>query len=281
MNAERSEIVAPDGARLSTLRWSGSGAPLYLMHATGFCAALWDPIARALEGISAPRAMDVRGQGESDKPDAPYPWSLFADDLLEWIRSEGNAPVFAIGHSSGATSVALAAAQEPDLFRGILLVDPVLLRPPAERSEDERKGGFGLADRTKRRRGHFRSRDAVREAYRTRFPFSGFDREILDLYLEHAVHECAEGGVELACPPEIERRIYLGTAAVDPWEHLPKIRTRCRIVVPELTGIRPELLERLAAVMPEAEIVRVPGTHFVPLERPSLIAEEARTLMGG
>ena len=35
----RHDMVTPGGVRLATLRWPGSGPPLYLMHATGFCAA--------------------------------------------------------------------------------------------------------------------------------------------------------------------------------------------------------------------------------------------------
>jgi pimeloyl-ACP methyl ester carboxylesterase len=250
------------------------------MHATGFCAAVWDPIARALADRFAPRAMDARGHGASDKPDADYPWGLFADDLLAWIHAECATRARAIGHSSGATAVALAAAREPELFEALLLVDPVLLRPPAERDADERKGGFGLADRTGRRRAVFASREAAREGYRTRFPFSGFHPEVLERYLEHGLRDREDGSVELACPPEIERRIYLGTTAVDPWPELPKIRARTRILVPELTGIRPELQARLRAAMPRAEIVRVPGTHFVPMERPELVVEHARDFLG-
>jgi pimeloyl-ACP methyl ester carboxylesterase len=250
------------------------------MHATGFCGALWDPIARALQSSTTPRAMDVRGHGASDHPDTDYPWSLFAEDLLHWIREEGERGVFAIGHSSGATAILLAAAQEPERFGALLLVDPVLLRPPNERDEDERQGGFGLAARTERRRGVFGSREELRAAYRERFPFSGFRSDVLDLYLEHAVRDRGDGSVELACPPAIERRIYLGTAAVDPWSVFPKVQTPARILIPVLTGIRAELQERLPQALPHAEIVRVDGTHFVALEQPDLVIEQARSFFG-
>ena len=276
----RSEFVTPGGVRLATLEWRGSGRPLYLMHATGFCGAVWDPIARDLSNIAAPRAMDARGHGASDRPDGDYPWTVFADDLLAWIDTEGTDPVWAIGHSSGATACALAAAREPERFEALLLVDPVLLRPPDERDAEEQKGGFGLADRTLRRRSRFASREAVREAYRARFPFSAFAPEVLELYLEDGLRAGDDGSVELACPPEIERRIYLGTAAVDPWPELPKIQARTRILVPELTGIRPELQKRLRESMPSADIVRVPGSHFVVMERPELVVAEARALFG-
>jgi pimeloyl-ACP methyl ester carboxylesterase len=265
-----------EGLELATFEWPGAGTPLYLVHATGFCAALWDPIARALADVTAPRAMDVRGQGQSAKPDRDYPWHLFAEDLIDWVRTEESGGVFAMGHSSGATAVALAAAREPERFRRILLIDPTILPPPGERTEDEQRGGFGLADRAARRRGRFESRRAVRETYRKRFPFSGWDPRVFELYLEHAVVE--DGDARLRCPPDLEARIYLGTAAVDPWPELGAIRARTRIVLPEHSGLRPELQRRLELTMPRAEIVRTGGTHFVPMERPELIARLAREL---
>jgi pimeloyl-ACP methyl ester carboxylesterase len=243
------------------------------VHATGFCGALWDPIARAVAGIAAPRAMDVRGQGRSAKPDRDYPWHLFSDDLLDWVLAEADGPVFAMGHSSGATAIALAAAHAPSRFSRILLIDPTILPPPEERTEAEQRGGYGLADRAARRRGRFDSRQAIRESYQRRFPFSAWDPQVFELYLEHAVVE--EEGARLRCPPELESRIYLGTAAVDPWPELGRIRARTRIVLPEHSGLSPELQARLERTMPQAEIVRTEGTHFLPMERPTLIAQLA------
>jgi pimeloyl-ACP methyl ester carboxylesterase len=271
-------FTTPDGLRLATLVWPGAGTPLYLMHATGFCAALWDPIARALGDCAAPRAMDERGHGRSDKPVADYPWSLFAEDLLAWIAAEADGPVWAVGHSCGATAVALAAAAEPQRFARVLLVDPVLLPPPPERDAEEQKGGFGLADRTRRRRGAWPSRETARAALAKRFPYSHWTAEVFALYLEHALEDTPDGGVALRCPPAIEARVYLGTAAIDPWPALPKIRARTRILLPEMSGLRPELQQRLAAAMPEAQVRRVPGTHFVAMERPDVVAEHARDL---
>ncbi len=275
-----SHFRTPEGVTLATLDWEGSGAPLYLMHATGFCGALWDPIARALTDLVAPRAMDERGHGASDKPDSDYSWARFADDLLAWIEHEDAERVFAAGHSSGATAVLLAAAREPERFARILLLDPVLLPPPGERNKDEKKGGFGLADRTLRRQRAWPSAAAMQESLRAKFPYSGFTDEIFDLYVKHALESRSDGGVALLCPPEIESRIYLGTAAVDPWEVMSSVRARTRILIPELTGIRGPFRKRLAETMPTAEIVRVPGTHFLPLERPDIVVEQAREFFG-
>ena len=273
---KRGEIVTRDGIHLATLHWGGSGRPLYLLHATGFCGALWDPIARALCDEFAPRAIDVRGHGRSDKPDAAYPWSVLADDLLDWLEREASEQVFALGHSSGATVILLAAARAPERFARILLVDPSLLRPTAERDEAERSDPFGLATRARRRRVEFASQDELRAALRPRPPYGLFRQDVFELFCAHAVETLAGGRVRLRCPAEIESRVYAGAAAIDPWQELGRIRARTRFLIPALSGLRPELRALLPQVLPHAEIVPVPGTHFLALENPDLVALQAR-----
>jgi pimeloyl-ACP methyl ester carboxylesterase len=193
---------------------------------------------------------------------------------------EGTHDVLAMGHSSGATAVALAAAREPERFARILLLDPVLLPPPAERDEAERAGGFGLAERARKRRGEFASLGALREQLRSKPPYSLFTDEIFELYLSHAVEVGADGRARLRCTPEIESRIYAGTTAIDPWAEIARITARTRAVIPQATGLRPHLQERLGGAIPGIDVVHVPGTHFLPLENPELVVELAREWFG-
>lgn len=277
----RGEIATPGGVHLATLHWGGRGRALYLLHATGFCGALWDPIARGLCDLVAPRAIDARGHGRSDKPDSAYPWSAFSEDLLAWLERECNEPAFALGHSSGATAILLAAARAPERFARILLVDPSLLPPPAEQSEAERTDPFGLALRARKRRAEFASLDELRAALRPKPPYRLFTDDVFELFCAHAVELLADGRARLRCSPEIESRVYAGAAAIDPWAELGRIRARTRVVIPELSGLRPELRARLAKGLPQAEIVSTPGTHFLALENPDLVLAQAREFFAG
>lgn len=277
----RGEIATPAGVHLATLHWGGRGRALYLLHATGFCGALWDPIARGLCDLVSPRAIDARGHGRSDKPDAAYPWGVFADDLLAWLARESSGPVSALGHSSGATAILIAAARAPERFSRILLVDPSLLRPPAEQDEAERSDPFGLATRAGKRRAEFASLDELRAALRPKPPYRLFTDEVFELFCAHAVEIAADGRARLRCPPEIESRVYAGAAAIDPWAELGRIRARTRVVIPALSGLRPELQARLAKGLPHAELISTPGTHFLALENPDLVLAQARDFFGG
>ncbi len=41
-------VVDHDGLRIAALDWGGDGPPLLLLHPNGFCAGLFDPLARRL-----------------------------------------------------------------------------------------------------------------------------------------------------------------------------------------------------------------------------------------
>src|SRR5919109_4624293 len=78
-------------------------------------------------------SVDLRGHGESDKPQGPYPIAAYADDLASLIEQLGLGPVVAVGHSSGGMTVLQLAAAHPDCVAAIVMVDPAPFVFPPER----------------------------------------------------------------------------------------------------------------------------------------------------
>jgi pimeloyl-ACP methyl ester carboxylesterase len=78
-------------------------------------------------------SVDLRGHGESDKPQGPYPIAAYADDLAYLIEQLGLGPVVAVGHSSGGMTVLQLAAAYPDRVAAIVMVDPAPFVFPPER----------------------------------------------------------------------------------------------------------------------------------------------------
>lgn len=78
-------------------------------------------------------SVDLRGHGESDKPQGPYPLAAYADDLAYLIEQLGLGPVVAVGHSSGGMTVLQLAAAHPDRVAAIVMVDPAPFVSPPER----------------------------------------------------------------------------------------------------------------------------------------------------
>src|SRR6266852_6343196 len=79
-----------NGIRLHYLDWGGDGAPIVLLHATGFLGPIYRPIAQALTTIGRVYSFDQRGHGDSERPrNDIYGWDITASDLEEFILAMG------------------------------------------------------------------------------------------------------------------------------------------------------------------------------------------------
>ena len=76
-------------------------------------------------------SIDLRGHGESDKPQGPYPITAYADDIAHLITTLRLGKVVAVGHSMGGITVLQLGAAHPDKVAAIVMVDPApLVFPP-------------------------------------------------------------------------------------------------------------------------------------------------------
>ena len=69
-------------------------------------------------------SVDLRGHGESDKPEGPYPITTYADDIAHIIDHLELSKVVAVGHSMGGDTVLQLAASYPDHVAAIVMMDP-------------------------------------------------------------------------------------------------------------------------------------------------------------
>ena len=83
-------------------------------------------------------SVDLRGHGESDRPEGPYSILTFADDVAHVIRELGLARPIAVGHSMGGITVLQLAVSHPEMISGIVMVDPAPLVFP-----DQTKAAVG------------------------------------------------------------------------------------------------------------------------------------------
>ena len=114
-------FVEANGIRLHYLEWGAGAPPVVLLHATGFLARLWEPIAVQMSTRFHVYALDARGHGDSDKPvlsgaegPAPaggYGWEGLAADLMGFLDAVGLVGVPIVGHSSGAAGAIRLAAR--------------------------------------------------------------------------------------------------------------------------------------------------------------------------
>jgi pimeloyl-ACP methyl ester carboxylesterase len=274
----REGAVDAGGVAIRYLNWGepAPGAPpLVLLHATGFLAAMWRPIAERLATRFRVIAVDQRGHGDSDKPADGYTFEAFAEDLQRLIDAFGLVRPLVAGHSSGATTIVTHAALYPGILGRAVLIEPILPRPdwfsnipPGGRSS------MSLADGARKRRAVWASRDEALASYRTKDMFRGWDEDVLRIYVDEGMFDRDDGQVELKCPPEIEGRFFDAVRDIDAWAMLPKLDCPALFLWGSESHLHGRGLDTAAQeTLPDASTVIVPATtHFLPQERPGEVA---------
>jgi lipase len=269
------------GAGLAVWDWPGDNPPLLFAHATGFHGRCWDQIVRQFPGRRC-IAPDLRGHGRSSKPAPPYDWRVFGEELAAVAAQLDLKGAVGIGHSMGGHSIVVAASLRRETFASLLLVDPTIFE----------RDYYGLPQHydmsfIKKRRNLWQSPDEMFERFRGRFPFSGWQPEILHDYCNFGLL-LRDDGYVLACPPEIEAAIYARSNAKesDLYGVIPSIAKPVTI----LRGGHPWNREQfelassptapdLASKFPCARDVFLEGrSHYIPMEAPELVVEEIRRL---
>jgi pimeloyl-ACP methyl ester carboxylesterase len=83
--------------------------------------------------------------------------------------------------------------------------------------------------------------------------------------------------VALRCAPEREAWAYEGAAALDLWTWAERVRAPVALLLAEHSAVPARLADRLAAVLPRCDALRIPGaTHFAALERPAEVGSALR-----
>ena len=238
---------------------------VYFSHATSFCGAVWDPV-RALLADFDTVAWDHPGHGQGPPISPPIAWSAFGEHVLEVTEAGG----IGVGHSMGAAALIMAQATDPDRFRALVLVEPVVLPGPYKRSDN------AMSETALRRRREFTDRSEAADSFRGRGAFAGWDEAAFAGYIRCGL--VGEGPVQLACDPEIEADIYRGSAAHETWKHMGEVEIPVLIMAGEQSAtITPELARRQASEFPRAGVDIVPDAgHFLPMERPELVADRVR-----
>ncbi len=272
-------FVDVDGTRLHYFDWGGDGPPAVLHHATGFHGYVWEPIARALSGRYRVVALDARGHGDSVKPESGYAWEVFIHDLVGFVDELGLRGALGVGHSLGGTVIAGAAAERPDLFERLVLVDMILF-PREFRNLSTTDNPMSLAAR--KRREVWASRQEAFESYRGRGPFRKWRDEALRCYVDHGVEEENGAGARLKCPGHIEAQVFGMASRYDAWGTLGRIAVPTLLVRgSESDAFSANDAEEARSRLARGSLLTVPDTtHFVPMEEPEEVVRAIEEFAG-
>jgi pimeloyl-ACP methyl ester carboxylesterase len=114
--------VSANGAAFHVAR-TGQGQPLLLLHGWPEFWLTWEPVMARLADRFTVYAPDLRGFGDSDKPDGPFGPDQHAADMLALMDALGLRRAGIIGHDVGGALMQPLARQAPDRVAGLFFFD--------------------------------------------------------------------------------------------------------------------------------------------------------------
>ena len=265
--------------------FGGEGPVIHLAHANGFPPGTYRPLAEALTDRYHVLGLPSRPLWPGSRPESAPDWHPLADDLIAGLDGLGLRGIVGVGHSLGGVLTLWAAIRRPDLFRAIVLIDPVMM-PPGWLWLLRLMRWLGLGHRQPlvqgalRRRRVWPSRQACYEHYAGRSIFATWPEESLRAYVEAGTRERADGQVELVYPPAWEAHIF-ATAPTDVWRAVPRLRTPTLVLRGAHSRTFPAASQaRMARLVPQTRFVVIPEAgHLVPMERPRETAQAIRVFL--
>ncbi len=196
---------------------------LHFAHANGMPSAVYAPFFAGLAEFFTIEYIPMLGA------DPKYPvddhWRSLTKQVIDSVKKtcqeHGVAQVVAVGHSLGAMCTLQALYREPSYFNQAVLMDPPWiygktsfiwhLAKTADRlplMNNRLMDKVSPAGVSKHRRDVWDSRQDAYDTLRHKGFFKGFDERSFQGYIEHGLHERADGKVTLAIPKDSEVAVF-------------------------------------------------------------------------
>jgi len=122
----RKTISLPD-IQLSYLEWNQGKEPLLLLHGLADNALVWSSLGDYLAADYHIIAPDMRGHGESSKPENDYTFTSTIRDLEALMDNLGWTKAHVIGHSWSGKLGCIWATKNPQRLKSLVLIDPIFI----------------------------------------------------------------------------------------------------------------------------------------------------------
>lgn len=264
--------------------FGGDGPPLHFAHANAYPPGAYRPFITALTAHYDVLAMHQRPLWPGQDAAQLQNWHLFGDDLIRFFDQHELRQVVGVGHSLGAVAMMYAAVNRPELFRALVMIEPVLLPPHVlalSQAYPEAANELPLVKSALRRRNRWPDRQAAFDRYRTKKVFGRMSDTALWAFVLAGVIETEDGEMTLAFPREWEAAIYAHPPA-DVWELVGQIeQPTLAIRAAESDTILPAQWQMWQERQPQATFIEIEAsTHLVPLEKPDELARHVLGWLG-
>jgi len=271
------------GGALHGLRFGTGPRTVLAVHGITASAMAWPAVAAALPEDWSLVAVDLRGRGASRDLPGPYGLGVHAGDVAEVasvLRKAGDGLVL-LGHSMGAYVSVLAAAERPDLFDRVVLVDGGVPLPLPEGADPDEVLAATLGPALERLRTTYPSVEAYVEFFRAHPALGPSWDDTIEDYVRYDALETESGVRSRALDEAVRadgRDLLLAGPALDEGLRGTRLPTTLLVAPAGMFGQPPGLLPADAvaaydAAVPALTVETVAGTnHYTILFR----AEAAR-----
>jgi pimeloyl-ACP methyl ester carboxylesterase len=236
--------------------------PVLLLHAWGESRRAFDRLVALLPDTLGVMAIDQRGHGDADVPDAGYSLADFAADVAAFLEAAGLSSAVLVGVSSGGYVAQQVAVSNPERVAGLVLVG----------SPRSLQGRPSFADEVDR------LVDPVQESWvRDSLTWFPLFHDVPAAYLDDRVRDGA------GTPASVWRETLHGLCAATPPTDTGTITCPTLLV----WGDRDEVLgraqqEELADAIPGARLLVYENTgHLVLWEQPERVARDLAAFVEG
>jgi lipase len=242
---------------------AGEGSdPLICLHGITAQHRAFNAAARHLGPSRGLVGVDLRGRGDSDKPESGYGLATHATDVVRVLDHLGLEDAVLLGHSMGAFVAMQTALASPERVRALVLLDggwPRLESSPEEMTEEEKKEAEAIEEGLARA---FRRLDKVFESPGAYLDFWFPDRGLTmdDL------------------PPDLADYYLYDLEKVEDGYNPKAFRAAAEEDSPSIASTSPTVQEMSGVHCPVALVRASQG--FFPGSDP-LISDEARDVMAG
>ena len=261
--------------------FGGAGQLLHFAPANGFPPATYTPLLERFTADYHVLSVLPRAFWGEKPPQQLFNWKeQLAVDLLNGLREHELTEVIGIGHSFGAIASVLAAIEEPQRFKALILLDPTIFTPALgdmlkQMQEQGIADQMPLAARAIKRQKDFEDEDEAFAYFREKRLFQDWSDDMLWAYVKYGT-VVSDTGLTLAWPPEWEA-YYFSTGYTGVWDDLPALH-ETQIPMLILRGedsdtYLPESAERVKQILPNADHLEVRGGHLFPQAHPDMTCD--------
>jgi|GEM_PF-3312784 len=243
---------------------SGKGQPLLIIHGNRDRKEYFSNIIKAFEKYYEVYAIDLRGHGDSDKPESGYSLRAFQEDIRQFVKKANFDTFNIIGHSLGATLAMKTALDNPMVDKLILLGTSANFHP-SFRPENIRSSSINNTNLDK---------EAVKEAIQNSIaPYFFIDRypQVKKTVMQHWRE----------IPSYLHRALVMELKHPDMQDEISNIRSKTLVIAGQKDMITTfDQCKFVADNIKDSVFKVVKGTgHYMYLERPDEVISIIKTFL--